>query len=114
MFVIFLKTKNSHSHTKRLNGNLPMSTMFRPIIGMCLAGILSGCASSGYQDYYTAHVEASQFPNDANWLKDEEEPQHFTSSDLETDTLIMRSRNYGVVGYSAFNGVYEDVDHAIT
>lgn len=73
--------------------------------------VLSGCAQSGYKQFYNPYVDAKILP-DVELIGQNEEPQVFISNDLDRDTRILRSRRYIVVGYSSFNGGYEDIKNA--
>lgn len=74
--------------------------------------LLGGCTTSGYQKFYSPYVNASSLP-DVELLKDGQAPQVFGSDNFQRDIRIMRAKNYVPVGYSSFNGGYEDKENAI-
>jgi hypothetical protein len=83
------------------------------LLSILLSIFLGGCASSGYQDFYKPYLNKNQKSEmKANpkiiFLKDNEEPKIFTSGDLNKDTIKLRSRKYIPIGYSSFNGGWED------
>ncbi len=77
-----------------------------------LAMLLSGCATSGYQQFYTSYVDVSSLPN-VELLKVEQMPQVFGSENFARDIKILRAKNYVPIGHTAFNGVYEDKKNAV-
>lgn len=72
---------------------------------------LVACGSSGYKQFYYPISDISQI-QDVEKLSTNEEPKVYRSDNIERDISILRSKNFLVVGYSAFNGVYEDIDKA--
>jgi serine protease Do len=73
---------------------------------MLLALTLTACAS-GYQQFYKPYVETKTL-TDVQVLNPGEEPRVFGTSDFDRDIKILRSKMYIPVGYSSFNGQYED------
>lgn len=73
---------------------------------------LTGCATSGYQQFYRPFVEASTVP-DVEPLKVEQIPQVFSSDNFERDVRALRAKNYIPIGQSSFNGRFEDQKNAI-
>lgn len=73
---------------------------------------LAGCAASGYQQFYNPYVDAKTLP-DIELLKENQKPQVFGTDNFDRDIQILRSKNYIVLGYSSFNGGYEDTDNAV-
>lgn len=76
----------------------------RIVIVVC-AAILSACAS-GYQQFYKSYVDAKSLP-DVQTLPPSESPKIFSSTDLQRDVRIARSRGYIPIGHSSFNGEME-------
>ena len=68
--------------------------------------ILSGCATSGYQQFYNESVDTTTLPNPI-LLKDGEDPEILGSNDLERDIQTLRAKRYAVIGSSSFNGSFE-------
>lgn len=75
-----------------------------PII--VVAFLLAACAS-GYQQFYKPYVEPKSL-TDVEWLKPGEEPKVFGTNNFDKDIRILRSKMYIPIGYSSFNGKYED------
>lgn len=73
--------------------------------------ILAGCAQSGYKQFYKPYVDATSVP-DVELIAEGQEPQVFGTDDFDRDANILLSRRYIPVGYSAFNGSYEDTKNA--
>jgi hypothetical protein len=70
------------------------------IIIACI--LLTSCAS-GYQQFYKPYVDARTLP-DVKMLGEGEEPNIFTTNDLDRDAKIAISRGYRPIGTSSFNG----------
>lgn len=83
----------------------------KKIILIAVAAILTGCVQSGYMKFYNPYVDAKTLPS-VELIGPNEEPQVFVSSSLDRDIKILRSKRYIVVGYSSFNGGYEDIKNA--
>lgn len=73
--------------------------------------ILTGCAASGYQQFYNPYVEASVLP-EPEIIKDGQEPQVYGTDNFERDIRALRAKKYVALGYSSFNGGYEDTRNA--
>jgi hypothetical protein len=71
-----------------------------------LALALTACAS-GYQQFYKPYVEPKTL-TDVQLLNPGEEPRVFGTSDFDRDIKTLRSKMYIPIGYSSFNGKYED------
>ena len=71
----------------------------------------TGCSQSGYKQFYNSHVDPKILPN-VEALGPNEEPKLFESNDIDRDINILKSKKYIVVGYSSFNGKYEDKNNA--
>lgn len=78
----------------------------RTFIAILTALAMVGCAS-GYQQFYKPYVDAGTL-NDVELLKPDEEPKVYGTNDFDRDTKALRSKQYVPVGYSSFNGKYED------
>jgi len=89
-----------------------MSSILRFSFLMITSLLLSGCAASGYTTFYEGYFDPAEYKSEVRTLGENEEPEVFTSNNLERDILVMRSRNYSVVGVSSFNGAYEDLANA--
>jgi hypothetical protein len=74
--------------------------------------LVTGCASNGYQDFYTSSIDPKLDPN-LESLGEGEEPQVFGSDDYKRDIRLLRAKRYVVVGQSSFNGSYEDIKNAV-
>lgn len=72
---------------------------------------LIGC-QSGYQQFYVENLNHKTL-TEVELLKVGEKPKLINSSNIDRDTLALRSQNYIVVGYSSFNGSYEDPENAL-
>lgn len=77
----------------------------RLAITACAVLALSACAS-GYQQFYKPYVDARYLP-DVQTLAPSEKPKVFSSSALQRDVKIARSRGYVPIGHSSFNGEME-------
>jgi hypothetical protein len=76
-----------------------------------IALFLSGCAQSGYKQFYKPYADVKSLP-DVELLAEGQEPQVFGTDDFDRDILTLRAKNYIVVGQSSFNGGYEDTKNA--
>jgi serine protease Do len=76
-----------------------------------LALLTQSCAQSGYKTFYTPYVDAKAL-SDVELLQEGEEAKIYGSDNFERDTLVLESKNYIPVGYSSFNGGYEDTKNA--
>jgi hypothetical protein len=82
------------------------------ILFVILVLLVTGCASNGYQDFYTSSIDPKLDPN-LESLGEGEEPQVFGSDDYKRDIRLLRAKRYVVVGQSSFNGSYEDIKNAV-
>jgi hypothetical protein len=73
---------------------------------MVLALLLTACAS-GYQQFYKPYIEPNNL-TDVELLQPGEEPKVYGTNDFDKDIRILRSKMYIPIGYSSFNGKYED------
>lgn len=73
--------------------------------------LIQGCAQSGYKTFYSPYVDVKTL-TEVELLLEGEEPKVFGSDNFKRDTAILRSRNYIPIGYSSFNGGYEDTTNA--
>jgi len=72
---------------------------------------LTGCATSGYQQFYNSYVDVNTLPG-PELIKEGQEPQVYGTDDFERDIRILRAKKYVVIGSSSFNGGYEDMKNA--
>lgn len=87
--------------------------MTKKLIGLLIAiSLLSGCATNEYRNFYTGYVDPKTHPH-LEALSSGEEPQVYTSDDLDRDILTLRAKGYGVVGASGFNAEYQDQADAV-
>jgi len=80
--------------------------------------VLSGCAGNGYKKFYTARVDlATEVGKHKNVrievLQLNQEPQIIETNDLDREYQNYAAKHYTIVGYSSFNGEYEDKQNAI-
>lgn len=73
--------------------------------------LLTGCARSGYKQFYTPYIDATIL-TDVELLAKGKDPQIFGTDNFEKDIQILRSKNYIPIGHSSFNGGYEDTKNA--
>lgn len=81
------------------------------VLILSLTVIISGCAQSGYKKFYNPFVDTKALSG-VELLGPNEEPRVLTSNDLDQDLRTLRAKRYIVVGYSSFNGKYEDTKNA--
>ena len=81
------------------------------ILLIVTVAVLSGCAQSGYKQFYSPYIDAITL-SDVELIGPNEEPQVFGSDNLDQDIQTLRSKRYIVVGYSSFNGGYEEAKNA--
>jgi len=67
---------------------------------------LTGCASPHNTFYQSLH-EVSTL-KEVELLMENQEPTLYTSDNMDRDIIRLRSKHYIVIGYSSFNGGYED------
>lgn len=72
---------------------------------------LISCSPSGYEKFYYPYLDVHSL-TDVEKLSENEEPKLYGTDNFERDIYILRSKNYYVVGYSSFNGAYEDLSKA--
>src|SRR5690606_12764289 len=77
-----------------------------------LAAILTGCATSGYQQFYKESASLDSLPNPV-LLKEDELPQIYGTDDFDRDIETLRSKRYAVLGVSSFNGSLENEKKAM-
>lgn len=83
----------------------------RLAIALLVTIALSGCATSGYKQFYKPYVDAKTLPQ-VQLLAEGQEPQVFGTDNFDRDILILQSKGYLLIGQSAFNGGYEDTKNA--
>ncbi|MGL4854755.1 MAG: PDZ domain-containing protein [Lentisphaeria bacterium] len=82
--------------------------MKKLLLLLLLVGLLVGCVRSGYEKYYTPVIRENEVLEEVEVLKDGEKAQVFKTENIQQDVNVLRSKNYAVIGYSFFNGRYED------
>lgn len=90
---------------------MPKGDKMRVSIIILALGILSGCAQSGYTKFYQPYFDAKAIP-DTELLTPDQEPEVFGTDNFDRDIKTLRAKRYLVVGYSSFNGGYEDTKNA--
>lgn len=91
-----------------------MKSILILVIGITL---FTGCVQSGYNEFYTPLIPKDELQKgiEKNFvipLKDDEESLIYQSNNLEEDSIKIISNGYALLGYSSFNGKYEDIDNA--
>lgn len=74
--------------------------------------MLTGCSTSGYQQFYNSYVDVAALP-EPEILQEGHEPQVYGTDNFERDIRTLRAKNYVALGYSSFNGGYEDTKNAL-
>lgn len=76
--------------------------------------LLQGCAVSGYEKFYQSYGEISD-PSRVEFLGEGQEPQLVVVSPDQFDSYFyqMRAKYFVPIGYSSFNGAYEDTRRAV-
>lgn len=84
--------------------------MRRYVLVVFSLGCLVSCASfNGYFRFYKAYVDPHTLQEVA-LLSEDQEPQIYTSSNLDNDVIDVLSNHYILVGVSSFNGPTESFD----
>ena len=78
----------------------------RALLIIAVAFLLTACAS-GYQQFYKPYVDPKNLA-DVELLQPGEEPKVYGTSNFDKDIKTLRSKMYIPIGYSSFNGKYED------
>jgi hypothetical protein len=87
----------------------------KPIITVLLSFFLAGCATSGYRQFYQSYGGVTQLKDiDITFLPEGGEPELYQVNTKEVDAAVrrLRSKGYLPIGYSSFNGAYEDIANA--
>lgn len=71
-----------------------------------------GCAQNSYENFYQSFWDGKTLPSTES-LGPDEQPKVLSSADLHRDIQILRAKKYLVLGYSSFNGGYEDTRNAV-
>lgn len=69
--------------------------------------VMTGCVASGYQKFYKPFVDARTL-SDVELLKPNEKPKIYGTNNFDRDIRALRSKQYIPIGYSSFNGEYEN------
>lgn len=85
--------------------------MNKILLLICSVVVVTGCATNGYNKFYSPVVDARTL-SDVEILQEEQEPKIFGTDDFNRDISILRAKGYIVVGESSFNGGLESVSHA--
>lgn len=88
-------------------------------VSIILSIIFTGCATSGYKSFYKPYgtneqLQQAKLNPDYKFLEKGEEPQVYSTTDFDTDNKKLRAKGYIPIGYSSFNGAYEDTKNAVT
>lgn len=73
--------------------------------------LIVGCAQNGYKQFYQQVVDVNTL-SDVKILESGTEPEVLRTNNLNRDIHILRSKGYIPIGYSSFNGSYENVENA--
>ncbi|MEZ8197005.1 PDZ domain-containing protein [Vibrio cortegadensis] len=73
--------------------------------------LLSGCATSGYKQFYYPNQNLND-TSKITYLKKGDKVTVFTTDDFDRDIKILLSKKHVLLGYSSFNGGYEDISNA--
>lgn len=73
--------------------------------------LLTGCAASGYQKFYNPYVKVSVLP-EPEMIKEGQEAQVYGTDNFDRDIRVLKAKKYAALGYSSFNGGYEDTKNA--
>lgn len=78
-----------------------------------LSFAVAGCATNPYQQFYQSNGDITQL-KDVEFLPEGHEPELYQVDFKEVDATIkaLHTRGYVSIGYSSFNGGYEDVSSA--
>ncbi len=87
-------------------------------LSIILSITFTGCATSGYKSFYKPYSTNEQLKQamlnpDYKFLEKGEEPQVYSTKNFDTDSKKLRRKGYIPIGYSSFNGAYEDTSNAI-
>jgi hypothetical protein len=69
--------------------------------------LLSACASNGYKDFYTQYLDVNT-DSRVIPLKIGEAPTIYKTNDMRRDIKRIQAKNNYIIGFSSFNGPYED------
>ncbi len=78
----------------------------RALLIIAVVFLLTACAS-GYQQFYKQYVDPKNLA-DVELLQPGEESKVYGTSNFDKDIKTLRSKMYIPIGYSSFNGKYED------
>lgn len=79
----------------------------RVYLVLLICYVVSGCTVSGHNKFYKPNDSVKNIPN-LIFLEKGRKPEVYFTDNLSRDTYILRSRLYVPIGYSSFNGAYED------
>jgi len=78
----------------------------RIFLALMVVVMISGCAS-GYQKFYKSEVDGKTSEN-IELLQPGQEPKVYGTNNFERDSKALFSKGYIRIGYSSFNGSFED------
>ncbi len=81
------------------------------ILPLFVVIILSGCVNN-YKEFYRPSIDIKTLKN-IDKIELNREPKLIEVNDLEQEVGSLRAKHYVVIGYSSFNGKYEDRKNAI-
>lgn len=73
--------------------------------------ILSGCVNN-YKEFYHSSIDIKTLKN-IEKIESDQEPKLTEVNDLKQEVGRLKAKHYVVIGYSSFNGKYEDRKNAI-
>ncbi len=77
------------------------------LIILCIA-VLTGCAESGYSEFYRANFDrktlTEEQARELKFLPEGETPEVRSTDNMKRDVNLAESRNWVPIGYSSFNG----------
>lgn len=70
------------------------------------------CVSAQFNEFYNETCNLSDIPEECK-LKNNEEPQVFTTDNINRDIIEVKSNYYGIIGYASYNGPEFSADEII-
>ena len=78
--------------------------MKKKLIYLLIPILFVSCVSTGgIEDFYISNFTENELPEEC-YLKENEEPKVYYSSNLEDDINFLKSNYYQILGYSSYNG----------
>jgi hypothetical protein len=72
--------------------------------------LLSSCLSMQFSEYYTSYVNA-EYQKALVLLRNNQEPEIYSSNNINSDVNYYSSNNYVCIGMTSFNGPYQNIDN---